>query len=247
MTFLSRLRGRVASFLPGNVAFRLDSGPICSFTFDDCHRTAATVGGRLLEEAGVGGTYFVSSSMLDESGSSGMLRPGDIPMLLSRGHEVACHTFEHRAVASLNAAALTEDLNNNARRIAQLGGPERLVSFSYPFGEVSNSAKSLIGKRFAVGRGVREGLNYRVLDLAELRACRIFHEEYCVNKIRELISECRRRSAWLIFYTHDIEPAPSRWGCTPTEFLETLEEVRRAGIPIETVRSAVGRIMFRPA
>lgn len=244
---IDRIRGRLASLVPGNLAIRLDSGPLCTFTFDDCHRTSAAFGGEVLAAAGVGATYFVAGSMLDTGGNTGMLQPGDLQLLMSQGHEVGCHTFSHADVANLDAVNLQREFERNEECLASLGGVGGLVSFSYPFGKVSNLAKKLVAQRFAVARGVREGLNYGVVDLAELRACRIFHEEHSYKKVRALVRACKRSGAWLIFYTHDITDRPSRWGCTPSEFQEVLSEVLDAGVPIETMKAAVGRIMFRPS
>lgn len=245
MNLIERVFSRIASAIPGNIALRLDNGPLCSFTFDDCPRSAMLIGGRLLEEAGAEGTYFVSSSMLDVDGSHGMLRPEDLNSLVARGHEIGCHTFSHNSVSGQNRRDLLIEFERNEQNLAKLCGVERLVSFSYPFGEVSFLAKSVVSEHFAVGRGIREGLNHSLLDLAELRACRIFHEGYSQERVQTLIGECKRKSAWLVFYTHDVADRPSRWGCTPAELGEVVGAVRDAGIEIQTMRGAVGRLMFR--
>lgn len=247
MTVIDRIRGRLASAVPGNLALRLDAGPLCTFTFDDCHRTSASFGGEILAAANVGATYFVAGSMLDTDGTEEMLRPADLEVLTSQGHEIGCHTFSHADVSDLDVPGLQKEFERNEQCLAALGRVDGLASFSYPFGKVSNLAKKQVAQRFAVARGIREGLNYELLDLAELRACRIFHEEYSYKKIRDLVRACKRRRAWVIFYTHDVTERPSRWGCTPQEFQEVLSEVFDAGVPIETMKAAVGRVMFRPS
>ena len=247
MNLIQRAMGRLASATPGNAAIRLDQGPLCSFTFDDCPRTSMTVGGRMLEEAGAAGTFYVAGSMALAGGSHPMLTGADLSDLAARGHEIGCHTFSHTSVVGRDANALSEDAERNFRELSAHTMLEGLHSFSYPFGEVSFEAKRFYARRFASSRGVREGLNYRVIDLAELRACAIFDSTYSRERIRALVDRCKEKSAWLVFYTHDVDQNPSPWGCKPEQFRETVQAVKDAGIDILTMRAAMGRVMFRAA
>jgi peptidoglycan/xylan/chitin deacetylase (PgdA/CDA1 family) len=247
MNLMQRVIGRAASAVPANTAMRLDSAPLCSFTFDDVPRSALSAGGKMLEDAGVGGTFYVSGSIAKEPDSKEMLRLADLQPLLARGHEVGCHTYSHTSVVGRSTRELAEDLDSNARTIAAACGVEPMTSFSYPLGEVSFRAKRLCAERFAAARGIRGGLNHRFIDLSELRAVSIFHNTYSLQRFRELIDACKRQSAWLIFYTHDVCSNPSRWGCTEEEFAAVLKVVVESGIEIMTVRAAVGRMMFRRA
>jgi peptidoglycan/xylan/chitin deacetylase (PgdA/CDA1 family) len=245
MNLMQRILGRAASAVPANSAMRLDGGPLISFTFDDVPRSALTAAGKMLEDVGAGGTYYVSGSIAQEPDSNEMLRLADLQPLLSRGHEVGCHTYSHTSVVGRSRQDLAADLDANARTIAAACGVESLTSFSYPLGEVSFRAKRLCAGRFAAARGIRSGLNHRLIDLSELRAVSIYHNNYSLERFRELIATCKRESAWLIFYTHDVRENPSRWGCTEQEFSAVLNAVVESGIEIMTVRAAVGRTMFR--
>lgn len=247
MNLLQRVIGRLASATPGNAAVRLDQGPLCSFTFDDCHRSSMTVGGKMLEEAGAGGTFYVAGSMALEPGSHPMVTGADLAELTARGHEIGCHTYSHTSVVGRRTASLAADAERNFAALSAHTNLEGLHNFSYPFGEVSFAAKRYYARRFASSRGLREGLNYKVIDLAELRACRIFDNSYSRERIRNLVARCKEKSAWLIFYTHDVDPNPSPWGCKPEQFRETLQAVQDAGIDILTMRAAIGRVMFRRA
>jgi hypothetical protein len=44
---------------------------------------------------------------------------------------------------------------------------------------------------------------------------------------------------WLIFYTHDIDPAPSEFGCTPDYFRAVLMEAISSSAKIVTVAEAL--------
>jgi hypothetical protein len=148
-------------------------------------------------------------------------------------------------VWDFSAADLRADCRKNASTISDVCGVNPMVSFSYPFGRVSMEAKLEIARRFGAARGVKEGLNHGVVDLAQLKACRIFHGDYATARFRQLVADCKKNSAWLVFYTHDICAEPSEWGCKPGEFREVLDIVADAGIEILTMRAAVGRSSFR--
>lgn len=58
-SLVARARRRFASATPVNLAVRLDEGPICTFTFDDCPVTALEHGGAHLSALGCAGTFFI--------------------------------------------------------------------------------------------------------------------------------------------------------------------------------------------
>lgn len=248
LTLMQRILGRVASAVPANGALRLTHAPICSFTFDDGQLSSLTAAGRMLEEAGAAGTYYISGKMMrDPLLQETVMKPADLRALLARGHEIGCHTYGHHSAARLSAAELSEDLTRNEQAIIADSGVHSLTSISYPFGEVSFAAKRLCASRFAAARGTRPGLNYRFIDLAELRANKIESSNYSLENCQKLIDTAKRESAWLIFYSHDVRTGHSPWGCTEEQFAGVLNAVVKSEIEIMTVRAAVGRMMFRRA
>ncbi len=57
----------------------------------------------------------------------------------------------------------------------------------------------------------------------------------------ELAELNRRSNGWLIFYTHDVRPSPSKFGCTP-ELLEALvKSVVEDGCRIMKVADVVSK------
>lgn len=201
----------------------------------------------MLEQAGVGGTFFVAGSLLgnDTDAHPDMLRRRDLATLVGGGHELGCHTYSHRSVLTTSRADLNADLDRNRDVLLGASGAESLVSFAYPFGEVSWSAKAEIARRFGAARGVRRGINGRILDLSELRGVPIYSNGFSDDAMRELIGRTLRSRGWLILYTHDVDRVPSTWGCTPDQFARVLELVLAARIEVLPMRSALGRLMHR--
>ena len=247
MTKFSELAKRLSGRLMANPAIRLDAAPICTFTFDDCPRSALENGGRLLAERGVAGTFFVTGSWLDDGSESRrhMLSSGDLRELVESGHELGCHTYAHQSLLGLSRKSLRADLDRNRELLLRASGAESLATFSYPFGEASWLAKQVIAGRFAAARGVRPGVNGRVVDLSQLRAIPIMDKEFSSDGLRSLICKTVRNRGWLIFYTHGVTEAAPPWGCSIAQFSVVLDLVAEAGVEILPMRSAVGRIMHR--
>lgn len=243
LSLVKRLSGRFAA----NPAVRLDAAPICTFTFDDCPRSALENGGRLLAERGAAGTFFVTGSWLDDGSEHRrhMLSIGDLRNLVASGHELGCHTYTHQSLLGLSRTSLSDDLDRNRELLLRASGAESLATFSYPFGEASWMAKRVIAARFAAARGVRPGINGRFVDLSQLRATPITDAGFSPDHLRALIRKSVRNRGWLIFYTHGVTEAASPWGCTIEQFSFVLDLVVKSGTEILPMRSAVGRIMHR--
>ena len=54
-----------------------------------------------------------------------------------------------------------------------------------------------------------------------------------------LIDENNRRKSWLIFYTHDVRPTPSRFGCTPAFLERVVRTSVESGARIATVGEVI--------
>ena len=73
-------------------------------------------------------------------------------------------------------------------------------------------------------RGIYGGVNGPTLDLNLLRANSLYGDMECLDAARQLIEQNNVQKSWLIFYTHDVQPTPSEYGCTPG-FLESVVRI----------------------
>ena len=78
-------------------------------------------------------------------------------------------------------------------------------------------------------RGSEFGLNEGAVNPARLRAVRLYDDVITMNQVSELIQKTNGENAWLIFYTHDVDKAPSRFGCTPKLLEYTVNVANRSG------------------
>ena len=215
-SMLAHLRRKaISSVFQRRVALG-SSGPIVSFTFDDFPRSALTNGGELLKSFGARGTYYASLGLMNSETESGkQFSREDLDMLLHEGHELAHHTFGHISCRSMPASTFSKEVRKGCAAIEDLSGCRASNNFAYPFGDVTLTGKRLVGAEVSSARSTWPGFNGPMVDLNLLRANRLYGDRPSFAKIQELILANERRRSWLIFYTHDVCSAPSRYGCTP--------------------------------
>lgn len=213
---------------------------IVSFTFDDFPRSSVSNGARLLEENGARGTFYMTGSycgrVVDDVRQ---YCAEDVIELVRAGHEIGCHTFTHPRVSGLSAAALKEEIEVNAAFVAHLLPGAELQTFAYPFGDVSFAATRQLQSSFAGCRASEAGLNVGKADLGKLRSVRLYDRLVRREDVLDLIKQAVTRTAWLIFYTHDVDLAPSSFGCTPSLFEHALKSAISAGAQILPVAAAI--------
>jgi len=217
---------------------RRDRG-FASFTFDDFPVSALTVGGALLEADGYRGTYYASMGLAGQDLAVGQVfSRDDLLRCHGNGHEVAQHTFAHVRCTGLTRQEILADRAENAAALA----PIEARNFAYPYGALNGSVKALMRRHFASCRGTRDGLNGRRTDLADLKANRIY-SRLGVAGLMPLIQRAAETGGWLIFYTHDVAPVPSPYGCTPDEMRRVINAVGQAGLAVGTISEGLARLL----
>lgn len=240
-----RIHKEVAMRFSRKMADRIVPGPIVSFTFDDFPRTALTVAGSMLGEKRLRGTYYVAMGLMGKTGPVGeMFDRDDLSELVAAGHELACHSFDHLSCCRLSASELKRGCERNCQLAAELLGGYRLRNFSFPFGDVSLSAKSALKSSYDSCRSVQKGINCESVDLAFLRANPVISRSP-FEQLKEVIVEGVRRKAWVVLYTHDVTSNPSPYGCTPEYFQKILCFVMDSGAEVLTVAEAMSRFQVR--
>lgn len=217
-----------------------------SVCFDDFPRTAWTEGGRVLRDHAVHATYYVSGGLAGTVfDGQCMYEAGDLEAIHAEGHELGCHTFDHRSCLRRSVSDLLRSLDDNERYVRERVGDVRLVSFSYPYGEATFGAKRLAVGRFSSSRGIDEvGLNRGRLDLGQLKAVGLEASNRPISKVEPFVAQAAEQGAWLVVYTHDVQSSPSDCGCRPEELDRLLSTARTAGLDILPVKAALAARAF---
>jgi peptidoglycan/xylan/chitin deacetylase (PgdA/CDA1 family) len=243
VTLPARLVREIGGFLCTRPA-RIDwPGGVVSFTFDDFPRSAWVNGGAILEKYGCRGTYYAAMGLAGTANNLGpMFTLDDLRATHAQGHEIACHTFSHRDCARVPAAEIAAEIDKNAEALSQAVGGAAVTNFAYPFGGVSQSAKSLLSRRFVSCRGTGHGLVRGTTDLADLPSTSLYSHNFDRDRLCRLIEDARADNAWLIFYTHDVAEEPSPFGCTPAQFQAIVAYAveNTAALPVRDVLAGLG-------
>lgn len=218
--------------------------PTVSLTFDDFPKNAAAVAAPLLEDAGVRGTFFASVGLADRDADVGRIASReDIVRLRSRGHEIGCHSFSHVSAEDVGAAVYERDLRSNGEALSELLPGDRIDSFAYPYGKVTPGAKAAASAMYSCCRSIRPGIEGRTIDLGLLHGNMLYSEGVAFSTIRELIRRCAGEGGWLIFFTHDVSPEPTPFGCTPEYLAATLDAAGSAGCRIAPLGQVAGELL----
>ena len=228
--------------------------PLISFTFDDFPRSAFLEAGSVLKRYDALGTYYVSLGLMGKPSPMGpMFEAGDLKELAHVGHELGCHTFGHCHSWNTPADVYERAILDNQRALTELLSGASFRTFSYPYSGPRLAVKQVAARHFVCcrGGGLRAGrfllrhhaggqtFNSGTTDLNLL--CAFFLEQSRENPeaVKRLIDQNARARGWLIFATHDVREAPSRFGCTPGFFEQVVQWALESGARVFPVVEAL--------
>jgi peptidoglycan/xylan/chitin deacetylase (PgdA/CDA1 family) len=245
MSLMRRISQKIGRAIPAHSVKSKLTAPIASITFDDIPHSAARIGAPILEAANMLGTFYVCGK---HTGQTFEGRPQhelhDLIHLHQVGHEIACHSFAHPDVTTLNDPMREQDRDNNQAFLGPHIGDIGLTSFAYPYGAVSLGSKKFYAKHFLTCRGVCAGVNSGTMDFSELLAVGIESRQHDMGRVRSLIDEAMAKNGWLIFFTHDVGPEPSHYGCKPKDLEDVIDALKLANVETMPVKAAAAAAMI---
>lgn len=242
----SKIERRLAQVLAKRTVKLRHPRPMISFTFDDVPYSACTRGRRLMEQYGVRGTYYICGGLTGRMEPERMHTLDTLQALNKAGHEIGCHGFEHIQHQTLSHEKVEADLARNLQFLRDQGISTDDLNFAFPFGCSSPGLKRLVSRRFTSARGIADGLNVGEVDLALLKATRLYQSRISEAQVTALIEENARQCGWLIFFTHGVDDEPDAYGCTPDLLEHALHIAVQSGAQVLTVRDALQRALEQP-
>ncbi|MFC5345850.1 polysaccharide deacetylase family protein [Brevundimonas staleyi] len=241
--FIDKMRRRGGRYLGVRSApVRPERGTF-SLSFDDIPVSAWTEAGPILKEHGVAATYYVAGGLSDgQNLGLPQFSTDHLQQLFAAGHEVGCHTFGHTSALSVSPEAYAADLDRNAVWVAERLDGHVMTTFAYPYGDVSVGAKAVVADRFRLARGVRDGVNARTADRANMQAIGLESRRLPGYDLEALMAETAAKKGWLIAYGHDVMDAPTPYGCTPADLDRVIRLAKAAGLDIQPVGAAWDRM-----
>lgn len=214
--------------------------PIISFTFDDFPRSAVGSGGTILESSECRGTYYASLGLMGKHAPTGeMFLEEDLHTLLSKGHELGCHTFDHSHSWETRPSVFANSVAANQAALDKLFPGLRFGTFSYPISTPRLQTKRIIGQRFMCCRGGGQTFNTGTVDLGYLAAFFLEKSRDNLPAIEYVVEQNRQARGWLILATHDVSDNPTPYGCTPHFFEAVVRAATESGARILPVAEAL--------
>lgn len=236
---LRSLPSRIAGKYRRTVSYRFCSrtvsikatNPIISFSFDDAPRTAFSHGGDILKAHGLRATFFVSLGLLESESPSGTIASeDDLRRAAEEGHELGCHTFDHKDPWKTTTKVFEQSVLRNRQAIAGILPQATFTTFAYPLCGPRPATKRRVGELFNCCRGGGQTFNAGRADLNLLKAyfldLRMGDNIDSVSRLIDRNSDCL---GWLIFATHDVVDDPSPYGCTKDFFEKVVAYAVRSG------------------
>jgi len=244
VNFWERVQGRYRGYVSGAFCRRTikmrNSTPLISFTFDDFPCSAINVGGEILKKYGVGGTYYASLGLANRNSPVGLIfSPADLAKVIADGHELGCHTFAHCPAWETDSDVFERAIVENRRALSTILPHVQFSTMSYPISDPRPSTKCRAARHFRCCRGGGQIFNAGTTDLNDLRGFFLEQSAKRPAFIKQMIDQNNQATGWLIFATHDVCDAPSRFGCTPALFEETVDYAVRSGARILPVAQAL--------
>lgn len=226
---LLRINGKYRNLLAHRMFRRIvvskASDPIVSFSFDDAPLSAFIAGGSILKACGARATYYVSLGLLGADSAGGSIASHcHLQAALAEGHELGCHTYDHRDAWHTPAKEFEQSVLKNRRVLAKILPGTTFTTLAYPISNPRPCTKGRVEKLFDCCRGGGQTFNAGAMDLNLVKAYFLDKRiKTSMDEIKILINNNSARRGWLIFATHDVEDSPSPYGCTP-EFLNDVAE-----------------------
>jgi peptidoglycan/xylan/chitin deacetylase (PgdA/CDA1 family) len=241
-----RLTNRLVQAMPRQVIRIPTREPIVSFTFDDVPDSALKVGATILEAHGVLGTFYISGGLEGRvERDRTLIDAVGCKELATRGHEIGCHTYGHQNIRHVDQAFLSADLNRNERYLDTIHPRPGRRNFAYPYNSGSVGKRAVLADAFRTCRAGGDAINRGPTDPTFLRAVEIRQPEEHASGLTRWIDTLVADPGWLIFFTHDISPTPTPYGCMPVTFDRLVGRAVRNGCRVLSIDAALDHMGLR--
>jgi peptidoglycan/xylan/chitin deacetylase (PgdA/CDA1 family) len=244
LSIAERVRRKIANFRRYNCVPSRGTRGALSISFDDFPKTAWTIGGAILREYGVKGTYYVTGALCNHKWEGQQLYDAqDLHEIYEESHEIGSHLYDHISVLRLSEIELRKSIARNDQFVRDQLDNYQMTTFAYPYGDVSVAAKQICAGAFAACRGIGQGINGRSVELAQLK-CTDLVARSTSAFWEDLVLEAARSKSWLVVVTHDIDENPSPFGCRPKDLQRLLQLAQAADLSILPVKSALAEVVL---
>jgi peptidoglycan/xylan/chitin deacetylase (PgdA/CDA1 family) len=230
----------VKFFLKKIRKFKSNRSCYISFSFDDFPKSSVSIGGKILSQNNLKGTYYASPGVFNKMYyGKNMVLLSDLNFLIEKKHEIGCHTYDHSVFDKVSNKAIKHSIDKNIYFFRREFPEVSLGNFAYPRGSVNLYGKYLINKKYSTARTTEAGINRGKMDVNLLKANRLYSKTVSLDRHFEMIDDCKKNGGWLIFYTHDVDFNPSKFGCDPGYFKSVVSYAIKKEVEILSIKDVV--------
>ncbi len=221
--------------------FKFDRG-MMSVTFDDFPRSAWLNGGPILRRVGARATYYVSGCFCDGT-MDGVpyYRSADLKEIVSDGHELGCHTFDHVSTFETDVETYDASVQRNRRFVDQLLPGYQMRSHALPYGHARVAHRRALARAFDAVRGARRPRQTQRNDRTLLRAAGLEECQTSTVNWPKLIAMTARCRGWLIVYIHGVTDRPGPHDTRPEILEGVLSTAAEHGLGFATISEVLSR------
>jgi peptidoglycan/xylan/chitin deacetylase (PgdA/CDA1 family) len=217
----------ITNYLKKKMMF--DNGKLL-ITADDGYKNYISSVAPLLNDKGVKGTTYVIGAGIGLIGGT-FLTWDDIRDLLLDGHDVQCHTDNHKHLTTLSEADVLAEYTDLDDRFTA-NGVRIPIHTAYPFGESNDNVRTWTSMVRASARGTAEGLVTPNTDKYNLPSYSIsIPAEANMDRIAPLLVSANTSRSAVILYVHAIDVENN---ITSSQLAEIIDFAKSLGMDIIT-------------
>ncbi|MFO0388906.1 MAG: polysaccharide deacetylase family protein [Alphaproteobacteria bacterium] len=203
-----------------------------SICFDDFPQSAAEHGAAILEDAGLRGTFYTCFDLL---GTDNYAKTEDVLRLHKRGHEIACHTYDHINPSFNDLATVKASCAKNVAAAHEL--KIQLDNFCYPQSGITPEAKRMASHMYGSSRSGFWGINTETFDAHCLKSLPLYQGH--IQQINTYIDRLTKEKGWLVLYTHDVSEHPTEHGISPDALSHVITTCMQQNIVIKPIHEVM--------
>ncbi len=204
------------------------TGPIVSFTFDDCPRSVYAQGFRVLQPHNIRCTVYITTSYVDQPG---WITLCELRELRAAGWEIGAHTMNHPHLSRLSELMIHREFQAANQQLRAWGFEPR--SMATPYLDTSPEIQAIIPLYYQSNRNGTHGDHREAINPYDLELLDSLTHD--VPLLKAWLDHLKANDRWGIFLGHYVDER----GITASELLEVALYARSIGVAILTVSEAL--------
>jgi len=213
--------------------------PILSLTFDDGWEDNYFTALPILDQYGFKSTQYYATTYIENN----LPEQYKISAFVNDGHEIGAHSVTHPDLTTLSDGKLDYELSHSKSILESFAGAGNVNSFATPYGAYDSRVITAILKYFCSHRSTDAGFNIRDgITIANVRVQNML-KTTTLAEFDSWIDQAVRDNSWLVLVYHRVADDPGEYDTKTPDFSSQMEEIKKSGIDVKTVRDALSYLL----